>query len=62
MTLQNELNTLTSSLAEIAARLTALVEQESSSMDGDAYSELVSAERTVGALLRRLNRLATRVR
>ena len=31
-------------------------------MDGDVYTELVAAERTVGALLRRLNRVASRVK
>jgi len=62
VSLQNELNTLTSSLAELAARLTALVEDEGSAMSADDYTELVAAERTVGALLRRLNRVASRVR
>jgi hypothetical protein len=62
VTLRTELNTLSSSLAELSARLTALVEQEGSSMAADVYTELVAAERTVGALVRRLNRVATRVR
>ena len=56
-----ELNTITSSLSDIAARITALVEHEGPSMDNDVYSELVAAERTIGALLRRLNRAARRV-
>jgi hypothetical protein len=62
VTLQTELNTLTSSLSELSTRITALVETEGSSMDADVYSELVSAERTVGTLLRRLNRVTSRVR
>jgi hypothetical protein len=62
VTLQTELNTLTSSLAELSTRLTVLVETEGSAMSADVYSELVAAERTVGALLRRLRRVATRVR
>lgn len=62
MTLQTELNTLTSSLGELSARITALVEHEGSAMPADVYAELVAAERTVGTLVRRLNRVATRVR
>jgi len=62
VTLQTELNTLTSSLDEIATRITALVEAEGSSMDADVYSELVGAERTVGTLRRRLQRVSRRVR
>ncbi len=62
MTIQNELNTLTSSLSDLSARLTALVEHEGASMPSEVYSELVAAERTVGTLLRRLNRVANRVR
>jgi hypothetical protein len=56
-----ELNTITSSLAEISARITALVENDGPSMDSDVYTELVAAERTIGALLRRLNRATRRV-
>lgn len=62
MTIQNELNTLTSTLGELSTRITALVEREGAALQSDVYSELVAAERTVGALLRRLNRVATRVR
>lgn len=62
MTLQNELNTITSSLGELSTRITALVEQEGASMSSEVYTELVGAERTVGALLRRLHRVAARVR
>jgi hypothetical protein len=60
--MQNELNTITSSMNELSARITHLVETEGARMDGDVYSELVAAERTVGALLRRLNRVASRVK
>jgi hypothetical protein len=58
---QTELNTITSTLSELASRITALVESEGHQMDNDVYSELVAAERTVGALLRRLNRAARNV-
>ena len=57
---QTELNTITSTLGELAARITALVESDGPHMDSDVYSELVAAERTIGALLRRLNRAAHR--
>jgi hypothetical protein len=58
---KTELNTITSSLSEIASRITALVESDGPQMDSDVYAELVAAERTVGALLRRLNRAARNV-
>jgi hypothetical protein len=61
MTLQTELNTITSTMTELSARITTLVETEGSRMSSDVYTELVAAERTVGALLRRLNRVAGRV-
>ncbi len=61
MTMQNELNTLTSSMSDLSARITALVETEGSAMPPDIYTELVAAERTIGALLRRLNRVAGRI-
>ncbi len=60
--MQNELNTITSSMNELAARITHLVETEGARMDGDVYTELVAAERTMGTLLRRLNRVATQVK
>jgi hypothetical protein len=60
MSTQTELNTITSTLAELASRITILVETEGPQMDSDVYSELVAAERTIGALLRRLNRAARR--
>jgi hypothetical protein len=58
---QTELNTITSTLGELASRITALVESDGLQMDNDVYTELVAAERTVGALLRRLNRAARNV-
>ena len=61
MSIQTELNTITSSLNELSVRITALVEAQGSDMAPDTYSELVAAERTVGTLLRRLNRVAGRV-
>ena len=60
MTMQNELNTITSTMTELSTRITALVEAEGKSMASEVYTELVAAERTVGALLRRLNRVASR--
>ena len=57
---QMELATITSTMSDLATRLTALVESEGASLPTDVYSELVGAERTIGALLRRLNRLANR--
>jgi hypothetical protein len=62
VTIQTELNTLTSSLGELSTRITVLVEAEGATMSADVYTELVAAERTIGALLRRLNRVATRDR
>ncbi len=61
MSLQNELNTITSTMSELSVRITALVEHDGPTMDNDIYTELVAAERTVGALLRRLSRVATRI-
>ena len=61
MTMQTELNTITSTMNELAVRITALVETEGSAMPPDIYTELVAAERTIGALLRRLNRVAGRI-
>ena len=61
MTMQNELNTITSTMTELSTRITALVEAEGASMVSEVYTELVAAERTVGALLRRLNRVAGRM-
>lgn len=61
MTTQNELNTITSSMNELSSRITALVEGEGPAMDNDIYTELIAAERTIGALLRRLNRVVGRI-
>jgi hypothetical protein len=61
VTMQTELNTITSTMTELSARITTLVETEGSEMPPDVYSELVAAERTVGALLRRLTRVASRI-
>ncbi len=61
MSMQTELNTITSTMNDVATRITSLVESEGNAMAPDVYSELVAAERTVGALLRRLNRVASRV-
>ena len=61
MSLQTELNTITSTMNELSTRITALVETEGAAMSADVYTELVAAERTVGALVRRLNRVAGRL-
>jgi hypothetical protein len=61
MTMQTELNTITSTMNDLAVRITALVESEGSAMPPDIYTELVAAERMIGALLRRLNRVAGRI-
>jgi hypothetical protein len=60
--MQNELNTITSTMNELSTRITHLVETEGQEMDGDVYTELVAAERAIGTLLRRLNRVASRVK
>lgn len=49
-------------MSELSVRITALVEHEGAAMESDVYSELVAAERTIGALLRRLSRVATRIK
>lgn len=61
MTTQTELNTITSTMTELSARITALVETHGVGMPTEVYTELVAAERTVGALVRRLNRVASRI-
>jgi hypothetical protein len=60
MSMQTELNTITSTMTDLSARITSLVESEGDAMAPDVYAELVAAERTVGALLRRLSRVAAR--
>ena len=61
MSVQTELNTITSTLNEVAGRITALVETEGAALPPDTYTELVAAERTIHTLLRRLNRVAGRI-
>jgi len=61
MSTSTELNTITSTLSEISQRITTLVETEGPAMEGDVYTELVAAERAIGTLLRRLQRVARRV-
>lgn len=61
MTIQTELNTITSTMNELSVRVTALVETEGPAMPSDVYTELVAAERTINTLLRRLNRVAGRI-
>ena len=61
MSIQNELNTITSTLNELSHRITTLVEGEGPMLEADTYTELVAAERTIGTLLRRLNRVAGRI-
>lgn len=56
MSLRYEIDTITSSLTEISTRISTLVEQ-SKDLPGDVFVELVAAERTLGTLLRRLERL-----
>jgi len=56
MSLRYEIDTITSSLSEISNRISTLVEQ-GKELPGDIFVELVAAERTVGTLLRRLERL-----
>ncbi len=61
MSVQTELNTITSTMTELASRITALVELGENEVSTEIYAELVAAERTVGALLRRLQRVSTKV-
>jgi len=58
--MRHELETITSSLSDLAVRISATVES-GDSLPGDAYTELVAAERQVGTLLRRLQRVASRL-
>ncbi|MDE3065542.1 MAG: hypothetical protein KGJ36_07720 [Acidobacteriota bacterium] len=62
MSWQTELTTITSTMNELSARITVLVEHEGEAMGNEAYAELVAAERTIGTLLRRLQRLTGRSR
>jgi hypothetical protein len=58
----SELSTITSSLEELSRRLSSLVESPDSPLESEVYAELVAAERTVGTLLRRLQRISRRTR
>ncbi|MEI8126443.1 MAG: hypothetical protein WCG86_01350 [Actinomycetota bacterium] len=57
MNFHYELQTITTTLEDLAGRISIIVESTDDSVSGDAYQELVAAERSVGALLRRLQRL-----
>jgi hypothetical protein len=61
MTIHTELNTITSSMNELSARITVLVEKDGATMPSHVYTELIAAERTIGTLLRRLNRVSGRI-
>jgi hypothetical protein len=58
--MRHEIDTITSSMNEISTRISTLVEN-GSHLSGEVYVELVAAERTVGTLVRRLERLRNRV-
>jgi hypothetical protein len=60
MAIRGELTTICTSLEDISKRLTHLVDQ-SATLPNDLYSELVAAERTIGALMRRLQRASNRL-
>lgn len=62
MSMQTELNTISSTMQDLATRITALVETEGAAMEQDLYAELVAAERSVGTLIRRLSRVASRIK
>lgn len=55
-----ELLSLTASLDGLARRITALAEQEASAGREDVAGELYEVERTLGASLRRLNRITNK--
>lgn len=59
--LASELRTITSTMNELSRRITALVESVNPDLSTEAYSELVAAERTVGALQRRLERVGNQL-
>lgn len=61
LSVQTELSTITSTMTELASRITSLVELGEDEVSAEVYTELVAAERTVGALLRRLQRVASKV-
>jgi hypothetical protein len=60
VTLHHEIDTLTSTMTEMSQRISALVES-GKDLTGDVYVELVAVERTVGTLVRRLERLGSRL-
>lgn len=60
MALRYEIDTVTSSLNDIASRITAIVEA-GHDLPGDIYVEIVAAERTIGTLIRRLERVGSRL-
>ena len=62
MSLESELNTMSSTMSDLSRRITALVEGEGDRLPAEVYTELVAVERTVGTLLRRLQRVADRVK
>lgn len=62
MSLESELNTMSSTMSDLSRRITALVEGEGDHLPAEVYTELVAVERTVGTLLRRLQRVADRVK
>jgi hypothetical protein len=54
--LEHELSTLTTSLEDVAKRLSTIVETQDPDIPSDLYTDLVAAERSIHALLRRLRR------
>jgi hypothetical protein len=61
MNISGELSTINSTLSDCSRRISSLVELSDDAIPGDLFNELVAAERTIGALLRRLNRAANRL-
>jgi hypothetical protein len=59
-TVRTELATITSTLEELAQRLSTLVDGAERDVTSELYVELVGAERTVTSLLRRLSRATSR--
>jgi hypothetical protein len=55
-----ELATITSTIEELASRLSTLVDGAERDVASELYVELVAAERTVTSLLRRLSRATSR--
>lgn len=58
--MRTELETITSTLEELAKRLSTLVDAAERDVTSELYIELVGAERTVTSLLRRLTRATSR--